>query len=126
MITKNKGKKVEQLVQVLLSPLSKKMVRIYTSNDTKARMIWAQDKLKFLQIWAGKSPKTFLLLFVLMTVTAFWEFFNPIYVHTKMFLSRYWNLQFTILKYTDNEVVDLEKIPWPMARFYTLKAIKFF
>ena len=31
MITKNKGKKVEQLVQVLLSPLSKKMVRIYTS-----------------------------------------------------------------------------------------------
>lgn len=50
MITKNKGKKVEQLVQVLLSPLSKKMVRIYTSNDTKARMIWAQDKLKFLQI----------------------------------------------------------------------------
>lgn len=50
MITKNKGKKVEQLVQVLLSPLSKKMVRIYTSNDTKARMIGAQDKLKFLQI----------------------------------------------------------------------------
>lgn len=50
MITKNKGKKVEHLVQVLLSPLSKKMVRIYTSNDTKARMIWAQDKLKFLQI----------------------------------------------------------------------------
>lgn len=50
MITKNKGKKVEQLVQVLLSPLSKNMVRIYTSNDTKARMIWAQDKLKFLQI----------------------------------------------------------------------------
>ena len=89
MITKNKGKKVEQLVQVLLSPLSKKMVRIYTSNDTKARMIWAQDKLKFLQTWAGKSPKTFLLLFVLMTVTACWEFFNPIYVHTKMFLSRY-------------------------------------
>ena len=89
MITKNKGKKVEQLLQVLLSPLSKKMVRIYTSNDTKARMIWAQDKLKFLQIWAGKSPKTFLLLFVLMTVTACWEFFNPIYVHTKMFLSRY-------------------------------------
>lgn len=89
MITKNKGKKVEQLVQVLLSPLSKNMVRIYTSNDTKARMIWAQDKLNFLQIWAGKSPKTFLLLFVLMTVTAFWEFFNPIYVHTKMFLSRY-------------------------------------
>ena len=89
MITKNKGKKVEQLVQVLLSPLSKNMVRIYTSNDTKARMIWAQDKLNFLQIWAGKSPKTFLLLFVLMTVTACWEFFNPIYVHTKMFLSRY-------------------------------------
>lgn len=50
MITKNKGKKVEQLVQVLLSPLSKKMVRIYTSNDTKARMIGVQDKLKFLQI----------------------------------------------------------------------------
>ena len=51
MITENKGKKVEQLVQVLLSPLSKKkMARIYTSNDTKARMIWAQDKLKFLQI----------------------------------------------------------------------------
>lgn len=89
MITKNKGKKVEQLVQVLLSPLSKNMVRIYTSNDTKARMIWAQDKLNFLQIWAGKSPKTFLLLFVLMTVTACCEFFNPIYVHTKMFLSRY-------------------------------------
>ena len=50
MITKNKGKKVEQLVQVLLSPLSKNMVRIYTSNNTKARMIWAQDKLNFLQI----------------------------------------------------------------------------
>lgn len=89
MITKNKGKKVEQLVQVLLSPLSKNMVRIYTSNDTKARMIWAQDKLNFLQIWASKSPKTFLLLFVLMTVTACCEFFNPIYIHTKMFLSRY-------------------------------------
>lgn len=52
MITKNKGKKVEQLVQVLLSPLSKKkkMARIYTSNDTKAGTIWAQDKLKCLQI----------------------------------------------------------------------------
>ena len=51
MITENKGKKVEQLVQVLLSPLSKKkMARIYTSNDTKAGTIWAQDKLKCLQI----------------------------------------------------------------------------
>lgn len=36
MITENKGKKVEQLVQVLLSPLSKKkMARIYTSQTHK-------------------------------------------------------------------------------------------